>query len=145
MRTLRQSLPAPTSLVFFEAAARKRSFSAAAAEMSVTQAAVSWQVKAREQRLGQVLFLRQPREVSLTPAGERFREGLERSQAVELERLFQRLPELDERSQREIRQFADRLMGKMLHPPLESLRDESQNGSPHGLLEALQRLFQLKD
>jgi glutamyl-tRNA reductase len=33
----------------------------------------------------------------------------------------------------------------MLHPPLESLRDESRNGPPHGLLEALQRLFQLKD
>jgi len=33
----------------------------------------------------------------------------------------------------------------MLHPPLASLRDESQNGPPHGLLEALQRLFQLKD
>jgi glutamyl-tRNA reductase len=33
----------------------------------------------------------------------------------------------------------------MLHPPLESLRDESLNGPPHGLLDALQRLFQLKD
>ncbi|MFP6612323.1 MAG: hypothetical protein VB835_08440 [Pirellulales bacterium] len=36
-------------------------------------------------------------------------------------------------------------MNKMLHPPLESLRDESQQGTPHGLLEALKRLFQLKD
>jgi glutamyl-tRNA reductase len=33
----------------------------------------------------------------------------------------------------------------MLHPPLESLRDETRNGTHHGLLEALQRLFQLKD
>ena len=64
----------------------------------------------------------------------RFREGLEKSQAAELERLFARLPELDERSRQEIEQFADRLVGKMLHPPLESLRDESRNGSPHGLL-----------
>ncbi|HEY4233139.1 MAG TPA: glutamyl-tRNA reductase [Lacipirellulaceae bacterium] len=79
------------------------------------------------------------------PVIARFREGLEQSQAAELERLFHRLPELDERSRREIERFADRLVGKMLHPPLESLRDESQNGSPHGLLEALQRLFQLKD
>lgn len=79
------------------------------------------------------------------PVIARFREGLERSQIAELERLFGRLPGLDDRSRREIQQFADRLVGKMLHPPLESLRDESQNGSPHGLLEALQRLFQLKD
>ena len=90
-------------------------------------------------------FVGEVRHRATGPVIARFREGLERSQAAELERLFQRLPELDERSRREIRQFADRLMGKMLHPPLESLRDESQNGSPHGLLEALQRLFQLKD
>ena len=79
------------------------------------------------------------------PVIARFREGLEKSQAAELERLFTRLPDLDERSRQEIEQFADRLVGKMLHPPLESLRDESQHGPPHGLLEALQRLFQLKD
>ncbi len=41
--------------------------------------------------------------------------------------------------------FADRLVNKMLHPPMESLRDESQNGSPHGLLQALSRLFKLED
>ena len=51
----------------------------------------------------------------------------------------------DPKTIQEIRQFADRLLAKMLHPPLESLRDESRNGSPHGLIEALQRLFQLKD
>jgi glutamyl-tRNA reductase len=90
-------------------------------------------------------FVGEVRHRATGPVIARFRQGLERSQAAELERLFQRLPELDERSQREIRQFADRLVGKMLHPPLESLRDDSQSGSPHGLLEALQRLFQLKD
>jgi glutamyl-tRNA reductase len=79
------------------------------------------------------------------PVIARFRAGLERAQQAEFERLLQRLPDLDEKSQREIRQFADRLVGKMLHPPLESLRDESLNGPPHGLLDALQRLFQLKD
>jgi len=75
----------------------------------------------------------------------RFRESLEGVQASELDRLYARLPTLDDRSRQEIRQFADRLLAKMLHPPLESLRDESRNGSPHGLIEALQRLFQLKD
>ena len=39
----------------------------------------------------------------------------------------------------------DRLVNKMLHPPLESLRDEAKEGPPHGLLEALTRLFKLQD
>lgn len=55
----------------FEAAARLGSFTRAASELGMTQAAVSWQVKALEQRLGQRLFVRRPREVGLTPAGER--------------------------------------------------------------------------
>ena len=79
------------------------------------------------------------------PIITRLRAGLESAQAAELQRLFQRLPDLDEQSRREITRFADRLLGKMLHPPLESLRDESRNGEPHGLLKALERLFQLKD
>lgn len=90
-------------------------------------------------------FVAEVRHRATGPVIARFREGLEKSQSAELERLFVRLPDLDERSRREIEQFADRLVGKMLHPPLASLRDESQNGPPHGLLEALQRLFQLKD
>jgi LysR family glycine cleavage system transcriptional activator len=59
------------ALRVFEAAARLRSFTRAADELGVTQAAVSWQVKALEARLGQPLFIRLPREVAPTPAGER--------------------------------------------------------------------------
>jgi LysR family glycine cleavage system transcriptional activator len=55
----------------FEAAARLLSFTRAADELGMTQAAVSWQVKALERRLDQTLFRRLPREVALTPAGER--------------------------------------------------------------------------
>ncbi|HEY2356691.1 MAG TPA: LysR substrate-binding domain-containing protein [Phenylobacterium sp.] len=55
----------------FEAAARLLSFTRAAEELGITQAAVSWQVKALERRLDQPLFRRLPREVALTPAGER--------------------------------------------------------------------------
>ena len=49
------------------------------------------------------------------------------------------------RAQDEIRHSFDRLVNKLLHPPLESLRDESRHGIPHALLDALARLFQLKD
>jgi LysR family glycine cleavage system transcriptional activator len=55
----------------FEAAARRLSFTRAAEDLGMTQAAVSWQVKALERRLDQTLFRRLPREVALTPAGER--------------------------------------------------------------------------
>lgn len=55
----------------FEAAARLGSFTRAAEELGMTQAAVSWQVKALEKRLDQVLFRRLPREVQPTAAGER--------------------------------------------------------------------------
>jgi glutamyl-tRNA reductase len=90
-------------------------------------------------------FVVEARHRAVGPVIARFRQGLESAQAAELERLYGRLPDLDDRSRQEIRQFADRLLAKMLHRPLESLRDESRNGTPHGLLEALQRLFQLKD
>ena len=90
-------------------------------------------------------FVSGTRHRAAAPVIARFREGLQSVQLAELERLYTRLPDLDERSRDEIRQFADRLVAKMLHPPLESLRDESRNGTHHGLLEALQRLFQLKD
>jgi glutamyl-tRNA reductase len=95
-----------------------------------------------EETLG---FVAETRHRASGPVIARFREGLENVQLAELERLYNRLPELDERSRQEIQQFADRLVAKMLHPPLESLRQETRNGSHHSLLEALQRLFQLKD
>jgi LysR family glycine cleavage system transcriptional activator len=60
-----------SALRIFEAAARLKSFTRAADELGVTQAAVSWQVKALERRLDQPLFRRLPREVVLTAGGER--------------------------------------------------------------------------
>jgi glutamyl-tRNA reductase len=90
-------------------------------------------------------FVADTRRRASGPVIARLREGLESTQSSELERLYDRLPDLDERTRQEIRQFSDRLVAKMLHPPLESLRDETRNGTQHGLLEALQRLFQLKD
>jgi glutamyl-tRNA reductase len=44
-----------------------------------------------------------------------------------------------------IRHSFDRLVNKLLHPPLESLRDESLEGAPRGLLDALAKRFPLKD
>ncbi len=63
----------------------------------------------------------------------------------ELARLFNKLPHLDQRSREEIRYAFHRLVNKLLHPPLESLRDHAREGVPHGLLEALKKLFQLPE
>ena len=52
-------LPPLAAIRAFEAAARNESFTAAAAELGLTQAAVSYQVKALEERLGAPLFLRE--------------------------------------------------------------------------------------
>jgi glutamyl-tRNA reductase len=73
------------------------------------------------------------------------RRNMEEPKQAELARLFNKLPDLDERARAEIEQFADRLVNKLLHPPLESLRDAAQEGPPHGLLDALRRLFRLED
>ncbi len=45
------------SIRVFEAAARLLSFTRAAEELGMTQAAVSWQIKSLETRLGQSLFV----------------------------------------------------------------------------------------
>ena len=55
----------------FEAAARSENFTAAAAELGMTQAAVSYQVKSLEERLGAPLFVRERGRVRLTPLGMR--------------------------------------------------------------------------
>lgn len=72
METLRQILPSINSLVVFEAAGRLSSFSAAARELQMTQAAVSYAVARLESDLGTALFLRQHRRVRLSEAGQRF-------------------------------------------------------------------------
>ncbi len=65
-------LPPLQWLRSFEAAARHMSFTLAAAELGVTQSAVSQQIKALEHDLDQALFLRRPRSLELTDAGRHY-------------------------------------------------------------------------
>jgi DNA-binding transcriptional LysR family regulator len=62
-------LPPLNALRAFEAAARHLSFTRAAEELNVTQAAVSHQVKALEERIGVKLFRRLTRGLLLTEDG----------------------------------------------------------------------------
>lgn len=69
-------LPALTALRAFEAAARLGSVTAAAAELSVTQGAISRQIRLLEQDLKHALFRRLHRGLELTPAGQRLSASL---------------------------------------------------------------------
>ncbi|WP_374394995.1 LysR substrate-binding domain-containing protein [Tabrizicola sp.] len=72
MENLRSLLPSVNSLVVFEAAGRLSSFTGAARELRMTQAAVSYAVHRLEAHLGTALFLREHRRVRLSEAGARF-------------------------------------------------------------------------
>ena len=72
-------LPPLNALRAFEAAARHLSFTKAADELSVTQAAVSHQVKALEESLGIQLFRRFNRRLMLTDAGQAYLPALTES------------------------------------------------------------------
>lgn len=71
-----RSLPPLSAVRVFEAAARHENFTAAAAELAMTQAAVSYQVGLLEKRLGVLLFTREGKRVALSDAGRRLAEKL---------------------------------------------------------------------
>lgn len=63
-------LPSLDPLKGFDAAARHLSFTQAAAELFLTQSAISRQIQTLETQLGPRLFRRETRRLSLTPEGE---------------------------------------------------------------------------
>jgi LysR family transcriptional regulator, glycine cleavage system transcriptional activator len=67
-----RSLPPLNALRAFEAAARHLSFTTAASELNVTQAAISHQIKALEERLGLKLFRRVGRNLLLSDAAQAY-------------------------------------------------------------------------
>jgi len=75
-------LPPLDWLRSFEAAARLSNFTAAAAELGLTQAAVSQHIRSLEERLRQPLFVRLARGVELTPEGAAYLPHLQSAFAV---------------------------------------------------------------
>jgi LysR family glycine cleavage system transcriptional activator len=84
-----EPLPSLNALLAFEVAARHSSFTRAAAELGVTQTAISHQVRALENELGASLFRRSPQRISLTPEGQAW--------ASELSVVFARLRDANQR------------------------------------------------
>jgi LysR family glycine cleavage system transcriptional activator len=87
-------LPPLAALRAFEAAARHLSFTRAADELHVTQAAISHQIRGLEERLGVRLFRRLPRGLVLTEEAQRYlpavRDAFARLEAATAELLARR-------------------------------------------------------
>ncbi len=75
----------------------------------------------------------------------RLREHADGIKHAEVDRVLRKLPQLGGRDQATIRQAFDRLVNKLLHPALESLREEVDEPTRAELLVALCKLFQIAD
>lgn len=76
MNSLRLQLPPLNGLIIFEAAGRLASFTKAARELNMTQAAVSYGIKQLEAALGLALFRREHQRVRLTEEGRRYHQDV---------------------------------------------------------------------
>jgi glutamyl-tRNA reductase len=63
----------------------------------------------------------------------------------ELQRLALKLQHLNQTDLNQVEKSVERIINKLLHPPLETIKDHSQDGTPHALLESVKKLFRLKD
>lgn len=85
---MRRKIPSLQALACFDAAARHESYTRAAQELALTQSAVSRQISALEQYLGQALFRRTRHGVALTERGSAYaRQIAPRLQALERDTL----------------------------------------------------------
>lgn len=90
-------------------------------------------------------FLNSIKQRGNVPVIRRFRQQANEIKQTELQRLFQKIPETDTHQRKEITLAFDRVVNKLLHPPMESLRAETEADSGKELLDALRRLFQIDD
>lgn len=89
------SLPSLNGLRAFEAAARHLSFTKAAAELNVTQTAVSHMIRRLEEQLGIRLFIRRNRALALTPEAQAYLPAV-RSAFDDLRRATEQLRRTDQ-------------------------------------------------
>ncbi len=96
MTRTQRRLPPLENIVAFESAARLGSFTRAAEELHLSQAAVSRQIQKLEESLGVPLFLRRHKEVSLSSAGKLFQNAVGESIAT-IQRCVNDIERLDGR------------------------------------------------
>ncbi|MBM79353.1 MAG: glutamyl-tRNA reductase [Planctomycetaceae bacterium] len=79
------------------------------------------------------------------PIVKRLREQWHDISAEEVDRLRSRLSHLTDKDFEAVERSVERIVNKLLHPPLEALKDEARDGTPHGLMDALRRLFHIRE
>lgn len=104
------------SLAWFALVARHGSFTRAAAEMGVTRAALSQNLKALEQRLGTRLLHRTTRDMSLTEAGQRLFNTLQPA-LVDIDRAVHELGESGQEPRGLLRVNTSRIAARTLLEP----------------------------
>ena len=81
------------------------------------------------------------------PVIQRLRDHADEIRHEEWQRLANKLSQMDvsDDVRREIERTLDRMINKLLHPPLASLREAAMDGQQRSLLDAIKRLFSLGD
>jgi len=79
------------------------------------------------------------------PIIKRLREEWHAIRRQEMQLLEKKLKHLSDADVQAVERTIERIINKLLHPPLSALRDEAKSGTPHGLMHALKRLFGLPD
>jgi glutamyl-tRNA reductase len=92
-------------------------------------------------------FMNDLRYRSTGPVIQRLREQAESIKQAELSRLMGRLQNkaIDDAAKEEIKITIDRVVNKLLHPPLQSLRENEHPEQHATLIDALKRLFHLNE
>ena len=90
-------------------------------------------------------FMQDVYHMATGPIVKRLREQWHEVSRDELARLRVKLTHLSPTDLETVERSMERIVNKLLHPPLEALRHEAKAGTPHGLIDALKRLFHLRD
>ena len=77
------------------------------------------------------------------PVIQELRETWHEIGRLELNRLFKKLDTVSEQDKQQIEQTINRIVNKLLHPPLETIKDQAKDGPPHSLLQTVKELFRL--
>lgn len=77
------------------------------------------------------------------PVVQQLRETWHTIGRQELDRLFKKLEHLNDEDRQQIEATISRIVNKLLHPPLETIKHHSREGTPHTLLETVKQLFGL--
>ena len=88
-------------------------------------------------------FMKEVHHRATGPIVQRLRNQWHDIRQQELQRLFNKMSHLEEADREQIEYAVERIVNKLLHPPLETLREESEAGTPHGLIAALKQLFHI--